>query len=572
MKIRNFNTRTIFEGLKQGEYYVWNVNFEDGTSKPIKIKWDEVSQQDLEKHFGKPIARIDHDFSVHSADSPGPTQHTRDYHDQQDRAELGRAKPPANTLPRFEGSQDITEISKNLRDKYVNRSTGEHGHYNMARRNTQGAEQEYFSRKEKNRSKGISRALSDERLRKDKEDDVSEGFPHDVDHIPGPTKKFVNTNCLTCHGRKNMYRTPDGKLHADNKVGAKPVKCQSCGGTGDREDIPRLEEGSMGGINRAAPSNDVSFEKVLNDVTDKWKGQTTKVNELKDDSEILKNYEVKARNSVPKNMHQAANRIRGLEKVKDRKDNARIDREAAAKGDPRVQESAQASYEAKLAKFVAEAVKDDLANFTDLLGQQHKEQPKVAPKAKIQPFDLSNPKFKGFFRAGDSNLTPGKFNVKNAKDEIVHDGSAPDIKAAYDAAEKWLATTSSAQSATSNVTINFNAAFAREFGAEGATLYCAIWDGPALVISHSPQDGLQKTSIRTQAHARTPGAALLPATTISAKAANNAGLDGNSYYSLGPREEMDKDTYAFPLQWEGKVEKGAMKPFKEPIIQTSSQT
>lgn len=38
-----------------------------------------------------------------------------------------------------------------------------------------------------------------------------------------------------------------------------------------------VEEGGQGGINRAAPAYDVSFEKVLDDVYDAWKGQKVKV-------------------------------------------------------------------------------------------------------------------------------------------------------------------------------------------------------------------------------------------------------------------------------------------------------
>jgi hypothetical protein len=34
--------------------------------------------------------------------------------------------------------------------------------------------------------------------------------------------------------------------------------------------VEKLEDGSMGGINRSAPSNDVSYEKVLDDVTEEW--------------------------------------------------------------------------------------------------------------------------------------------------------------------------------------------------------------------------------------------------------------------------------------------------------------
>jgi hypothetical protein len=65
---------------------------------------------------------------------------------------------------------DLAEISKPLRDRYVNRAVTAHGGYHMARRNTQGKDQEYWARKEKNTHKGISRALSDERRAKDAED------------------------------------------------------------------------------------------------------------------------------------------------------------------------------------------------------------------------------------------------------------------------------------------------------------------------------------------------------------------------------------------------------------------
>jgi len=61
-----------------------------------------------------------------------------------------------------------------------------------------------------------------------------EGFPHDVDHMPGQTMKHQDTNCTACHGRKVQYKLGD-KLHADNKKGATKVRCQTCNGTGDKE-------------------------------------------------------------------------------------------------------------------------------------------------------------------------------------------------------------------------------------------------------------------------------------------------------------------------------------------------
>ena len=42
----------------------------------------------------------------------------------------------------------------------------------------------------------------------------------------------------------------------------------------------QIVEGMMGGLNRCAPAQDVSYENILNDVHDKWKGQTVRVDEL----------------------------------------------------------------------------------------------------------------------------------------------------------------------------------------------------------------------------------------------------------------------------------------------------
>jgi len=64
---------------------------------------------------------------------------------------------------------------------------------------------------------------------------VTEDFSHDVDHMNGPHGKLKDTNCKTCCGRKVLYKTPDGKKHADNKKGAKKIKCTACKGTGINE-------------------------------------------------------------------------------------------------------------------------------------------------------------------------------------------------------------------------------------------------------------------------------------------------------------------------------------------------
>lgn len=68
------------------------------------------------------------------------------------------------------------------------------------------------------------------------EQGVTEGFPYDVDHMPGKTTKHTSTNCTTCHGRKSMYKL-GGKLFSDNKQGATKVKCPTCKGTGDKQGV-----------------------------------------------------------------------------------------------------------------------------------------------------------------------------------------------------------------------------------------------------------------------------------------------------------------------------------------------
>lgn len=61
---------------------------------------------------------------------------------------------------------------------------------------------------------------------------VAEGFPHDVDHMPGPRIKNPQTGCKRCHGKGYVYKTADGKVLPSNEQGAKRYKCGACGGIG----------------------------------------------------------------------------------------------------------------------------------------------------------------------------------------------------------------------------------------------------------------------------------------------------------------------------------------------------
>lgn len=79
----------------------------------------------------------------------------KDYKDQEKKRGIGHVRDHVE----LEGDV-VNEISQELKNRYVERATAAHGHYNMARRNTTGKVKEYFARKEANTKKGISRALT----------------------------------------------------------------------------------------------------------------------------------------------------------------------------------------------------------------------------------------------------------------------------------------------------------------------------------------------------------------------------------------------------------------------------
>jgi len=266
-------------------------------------------------------------------------------------------------------------------------------------------------------------------------------------------------------------------------------------------DAKKKTEGSMGGINRCAPSSDVSYQHVLD-----------------------------------KNKVTPYSRVIGE------------------------------TYEEKLANILKE---DDFSKAVHgILGKQHKET-QVAKKSDVKYMPSKNTNFTIRFRPQTDKLTSVKWQVLNSKKEIVGSGNSDNDKDAYNDAEDWIATSNQGATANSNVTVNFNAAFAREIAPEGNTLWVDFWEGPIFVYSDEPQEGFRKTVIRTQAHSRTAGTALLPVTTVSPKEANKVGLKADIRYTLGPRQELDNNVYGFPLNPHSRVEKGTMVPIKEPSITTS---
>lgn len=57
----------IAESLRPGEYHVWAVHFDDGTTGKIRVPSDEVSGEDIAKHYakqGKTVVKIDYNWEV----------------------------------------------------------------------------------------------------------------------------------------------------------------------------------------------------------------------------------------------------------------------------------------------------------------------------------------------------------------------------------------------------------------------------------------------------------------------------------------------------------------------------
>ena len=324
----------------------------------------------------------------------------------------------------------------------------------------------------------------------------------------------------------------------------------------------KTEEGTMGGINRSAPSNDVSYEKVLDEVYGKWDEE--QVNELSVGK--LQAYKDAAKSPASfrnRPLRKLARTIQGVKGATDRIDTKTGNRRPGPGPERGNNESIDSVYE------------DLKANFSDLLGKQYKEKEKVT-KIDVKKLPSKNENFVIWYMQQIDKLKPVKWQVRNKANQedpksIRHNGVSSSDKDAFNDAEDWIAKSGETSSASNNVTVNFNAAFAREVAPEGQTLWTTFWEGPIFVYSESPQEGYTRTVIRTPEHSRTAGAALLPVTGMSPKKANEIGLRTNSRYTLGPREELEPGVYGYTLQWHSRVEKGIPVPLKEPSITTSSK-
>jgi hypothetical protein len=326
-------------------------------------------------------------------------------------------------------------------------------------------------------------------------------------------------------------------------------------------------EGTMGGINRSRPAQDVSYQHVLdrnpktahsrvvgedtilNDVMEKWQH----VNELSVDK--MRAYKQKAASSdsfKTRPLRKLAKSVQGVNQAT-QKINTKTGNRVGQKN----------TYEERLSEFV-EAYDPD--EFKDILGKQEQEK-KAAQgpaKTKIVPLDQKG-RWNVRYQVPTKELQQIRWQVLDGhkNNDIAHEGTAMSDRDAVTKAQEWVDNRSSRLAATTkNSTLDFNAKFLEQIS-QGDTFYATIdeYDGkPALIYSLEPNDDL-KLKKSTPRSSKTN----LPGIPVSASLANKFNLIAHARYTFDPRIEYGNGVYIFPLVYDSSAEsKTDRKYLKEP--------
>ena len=311
--------------------------------------------------------------------------------------------------------------------------------------------------------------------------------------------------------------------------------------------------GTLGaGINQWNCNNPVSYEHVLDEVTQKWM-EEQQLNELSVDK--MRAYQDKVRSPETFKTRPFRKLAKGAEgnATATRKINNKI-------GQRKTQYPSQGTFEERLSEFVDIAEKDD---FSDILNKQHIEQnpPKKAP-TKEMPFHGWTIRYRPASKPGEKVI----WQVMDKKSEVKGKGeSMSDREAVADAEDYIKSGGGTKQQSTGNVTIDFNVNFTREFGDEFFANIIGDSSGPALMISYEPQQGLKRSYARNQKEKMTATTTKLTCIPMNASDANDAGLQPNGRYILGPKNEIGDGVALFPLIYQSTVQgKGDMMKMGKP--------
>lgn len=309
-----------------------------------------------------------------------------------------------------------------------------------------------------------------------------------------------------------------------------------------------VEEGTMSGINRCAPAQDVSYEHMLDEIMSNDEGQ---LNELSVDK--LNAYKQSAEN--PSNvqrrpLRKLARTVQGISNASQRIDTKTGNNKPKARATNQ-QKAPDYMFPNDYAKRLEEFLnlEEDLkTDFADILNKQHQE----TQATKKQP--VKEIPYHGWtirYRPTSSSTEKVQWQVMDNKGEVKHKGESGTDKDAVRDGQEWINNGGGTkQEASHNVVIDFNVDFAKQFAPGGETFYAAIdKDGntPMLIFSTEPQKGLKTSHVRTKKSTITANTTKLPAISLSAKESNSLGLQPNGRYVLGDKEQIDDNTYMFPL-------------------------
>ena len=338
-----------------------------------------------------------------------------------------------------------------------------------------------------------------------------------------------------------------GDIKTGNKRFSGIVKATNKQFANDAKKNVVANEGGMGGLNRCAPAADVSYEKVLDRNPETAHSKVVgeeQINELSVDK--LKAYRDKVGSAKPgHDKVKTLNHVKGYHQAKDKLDVKLGDRTSAARrqGPP-----ASGTYEERLAEFVA-LDEVDMNQFADLLGKQHQDAQAAAPKRKVVPIDYNGWTIK--YRAASKPPKPGEkvdWAVYNHKGLEKHKGVSMSEKDAVADAQEWINQgAGEKRDVTSRATIDFNADFTKQFGSD---LYAGITNdksGPALLVAYEPQEGLKRASSRVTKDRETENTTKTLGIPMSAKECADAGLQANTRYVLGSKDDLGNGLMMFPL-------------------------
>jgi len=450
----------------------------------------------------------------------------------------------------------------------------------------------------------------------------------DVDHMPGavhkngvlPAKSSGNVKSFDDYAdwKKNADHI-NSVVHDDNseiisnsssetygpengKVFAKWNKQTNTG-----KILMPTNEGMMGGINRAAPAVDVSYEKVLDEVTSKYRMDELSIGKLQAYQQKVKSPERMRLASLSQLNRDVEGNRRAQGKIATKSGQQIPDRskfrEEGSNTDSKVAELkkwAEDNYSNGADTFVetygdeeyalmlddnngdvAETIEFmkimadvwqekqadadyysrgemdeayDLNSFTGVLNRQHAEKPVAKKKTVNVPYNGWLIRYRPPAKPGEKTV----WQVMDKSDTIKKAGEATTDKDAVRDAQEWInAGGGEGQTSSNKVTIDFNVNFAREFAPEGDTFYAKIEKygaGTALMVSTTQHEGYKRSHIRNQKNKITGTTTKLPMIPMSASEANSAGLVANGRYTLGGKEDMGDDTMLFPLEYQGKTQ------------------